>query len=793
MGRSSPEGRTAAACALANLLAHSDANKTVAAEKPGVLAALVAFVGATSGTAGALDRPADKDAGIAARALLNLASNKNAAAAIAGAQGATDALAALVLRGKAETKEDAAHALSLMVAQSKEVALAVANCEAAVHALRSAARATNCTGETRLWCVSALHAISRCSRARVTLLRAKVIDDVFLPLLAADGALALGEWAEAVQALATMAVANLTGWLDACALTAHKEHVAGLVHVMATAITAREHGRLRFRNAHVLQALWSLAPNDTFKGDLVGAKLLELSIDMVALAHTQGNRGVNLVMLLEIIYHLCFLPAGAARFRELEGTRVLETHAKGPDPLVRKLARGALWQMGVRESAAEGEARGGPHLYLSFAEEDRARAGAVAAALQKEGYGLVLTGERRRDGKKQTHLVGMARGMQGAAAVVVCISTSYCASALCRTEAEYAAEIDAAVVPLLLDDSRPAKHLGGIASTLDCIDASDEGALDLAVMELANELGERGKAAPEVGAASPSTVPASKAPSTPAAGSISPETPMLAAGRGVSPLPTVEMTHAVSAGGSAGGAGAGASGGRGGGLFSGLLGIGGPGGAEAEAGCAGGAVSLAELERVVGRAVRLHQARADARVSALETEVRALRAQVAALVAAQGGQGHGGGGGEGAATWLDGAGSAEGTGRIAGESNAEGASSAAGAAAVQGAGVVQEQGANEVGGSGGECSGEGHADAAAQEEAGSEVEGGASQDSEGAGCLTGAERGANGAFAEGDTRGRRGKGRGRRSGAGKLGDEAVATAELGATIEKLLAAPADGP
>ncbi|KAJ1485593.1 hypothetical protein T484DRAFT_1892203, partial [Baffinella frigidus] len=298
--KSTPEGGTAAASALANLLAQSDANKSdankaAAALLPEVLSALVAFAASPSGPASGSGSSSgsgagagagaggEKNAGIAARALLNLASNKTAAAAIAATYGATEALAGLVLTGKTkETKEDAAHVLSLMVSHSKDVALAVINTEQALHALRSAARSTNCTGETRLWCVSALHAISRCSRARLTILRAKVLDDVFLPLLSADD---LGdppsfEKPAIDEALATMAIANLTGWDDTCVLSEFKPHVFGLVHIMATAITQRDHGGIRFRNAHVLQALWSLVPNDEFKAELVGAKLLELSIDM---------------------------------------------------------------------------------------------------------------------------------------------------------------------------------------------------------------------------------------------------------------------------------------------------------------------------------------------------------------------------------------------------------------------------------------------------------------------------------------------------------------------------------
>jgi hypothetical protein len=37
-------------------------------------------------------------------------------------------------------------------------------CEQVLHALKSVARANNCTGEARLWALSALQVLSRCSR-----------------------------------------------------------------------------------------------------------------------------------------------------------------------------------------------------------------------------------------------------------------------------------------------------------------------------------------------------------------------------------------------------------------------------------------------------------------------------------------------------------------------------------------------------------------------------------------------------------------------------------------------------
>eukprot|EP00286_Rhodomonas_abbreviata_P002509 CAMPEP_0181346582 /NCGR_PEP_ID=MMETSP1101-20121128/33404_1 /TAXON_ID=46948 /ORGANISM="Rhodomonas abbreviata, Strain Caron Lab Isolate" /LENGTH=304 /DNA_ID=CAMNT_0023458703 /DNA_START=1 /DNA_END=911 /DNA_ORIENTATION=- len=241
------------------------------------------------------------------------------------------------------------------------------------------------------------------------------------------------------------------------------------------ALTCREHGRYKFRNSHVLQSLWSVAPNDAFKGDLVTAKLLELSIDMIALAHTQGHRGMNLVMLLEMVYHLSFCELGQARLKELQGVKMLEAHSRGPDVHVRRL-------------------------------DDEQRVKAIASSLYDKGYHVLLNGEKKsKDGKKASHLLAMATAISSAAYVVLCISDSFNISPFCRTEAEYCDEVQAPMVPLLLDDSKPAKHLHKIASTLDCIDASDPNQQELVIVELMEELGDKGKRDGGNKAAAPAT------------------------------------------------------------------------------------------------------------------------------------------------------------------------------------------------------------------------------------------------------------------------------------------------
>jgi hypothetical protein len=87
-------------------------------------------------------------------------------------------------------------------------------------------------------------------------------------------------------------------------------------------------------HVQVLLALWSLSSNDAFKAELVKAKLLELAMDMIAIASRarggDGQRGLSLEMVLEMIYNLVFCPAAATRLRCVVMSQTLVC----PQPLV---------------------------------------------------------------------------------------------------------------------------------------------------------------------------------------------------------------------------------------------------------------------------------------------------------------------------------------------------------------------------------------------------------------------------------------------------------------------------
>jgi len=188
------EGKVAAASALANLIANSEANKKMIIAMPDVIPAILN-----------LSTMSEKGAAVSARALLNLVSNKEAVLLVCKIDGAITKLGKLVSTGRMDTKEDAARVFNTMVAQGKEACTQVAKHDQVLHALKSVARANNCTGEARLWALSALQGLSRCTRVRQTLLRQQIVEEACLPVLTASNEM-LGEWAEAMQVCVFMCV-----------------------------------------------------------------------------------------------------------------------------------------------------------------------------------------------------------------------------------------------------------------------------------------------------------------------------------------------------------------------------------------------------------------------------------------------------------------------------------------------------------------------------------------------------------------------------------------------------------
>jgi hypothetical protein len=220
----SPQCKTHAASAIANLSSKSQLNKVRVARMGGAIVALVSLAEAAS----------DKERCAASRALASISAVRESAEAMLKAEGCVEAIASLILTGSMSAKEDGCKAIDLMLAHGTHIAVDVAEREGVLQALKSSARSINCSLRARAHSISALHTMSRNPKLRGTLLRTKICSDVFVPILE-DGE-SLGRHASQMNLLATMGACQLSLGPDDDTLVPLSHHVANLVPALAATV-----------------------------------------------------------------------------------------------------------------------------------------------------------------------------------------------------------------------------------------------------------------------------------------------------------------------------------------------------------------------------------------------------------------------------------------------------------------------------------------------------------------------------------------------------------------------------
>lgn len=86
-------------------------------------------------------------------------------------------------------------------------------------------------------------------------------------------------------------------------------------------------------------------------------------------------------------------------------------------------------------------------------------------------------------------LCEVAGAVEAGDTLCLCVSTSFNACTMCRIAAGAAEEVNACIIPVLLDHAKPSRGIKGVAPLLACIDFIDTESFDLGVMELAEEIG----------------------------------------------------------------------------------------------------------------------------------------------------------------------------------------------------------------------------------------------------------------------------------------------------------------
>ena len=172
----------------------------------------------------------------------------------------------------------------------------------------------------------------------------------------------------------------------------------------------------------------------------------------------------------------------------LEALRQLQ-HSK--DPEVQKAAAGALWELeGKTARDSDKRETTGNHVMISYQWDSQEVLIEVKNRLQASGYRVWMDLEQMGG----STLEAMAKAVENASVVLVCVSQRYKESPNCRSEAEYAYQLRKDIIPLMMQRNYKADGwLGMLVGTKLWIDFQSKYVIEAGAEKLIKELGGRGR------------------------------------------------------------------------------------------------------------------------------------------------------------------------------------------------------------------------------------------------------------------------------------------------------------
>ncbi|KAK2556044.1 hypothetical protein P5673_022047 [Acropora cervicornis] len=168
---------------------------------------------------------------------------------------------------------------------------------------------------------------------------------------------------------------------------------------------------------------------------------------------------------------------------------ILNELQRSKDPNVQKAAAGALWEIGDKTTRANENEASGNHVMISYQWENQKVLIEVKNKLQALGYRVWMDLEQMGG----STLEAMAKAVENASVVLICVSQKYKQSPNCRSEAEYAYQLRKDIIPLMMQrDYTPDGWLGIILGTRLWIDFRNDYKLSTSAEKLLKELGGRG-------------------------------------------------------------------------------------------------------------------------------------------------------------------------------------------------------------------------------------------------------------------------------------------------------------
>ena len=291
-----------------------------------------------------------------------------------------------------------------------------------------------------------------------------------------------------VSPLALLSLAYVVDEESNHLILAAEEILGALTSLLQKAFESERRKFDGFSAKELAEGLSRLAINDTNKRVLGEKGVIQVLVSIIKTSNDNSEKAsaVNALWVLAFDEN-----NKKAITQDKETLDILRRLQQSDDPEVQKAAAGALWELeGKTARNSEMTKATGNHVMISYQWDSQEVLVEVKNRLQASGYRVWMDLEQMGG----STLEAMAKAVENASVVLVCVSHQYKESPNCRSEAEYAYQLRKDIIPLMMQQNyKPDGWLGMIVGTKLWIDLRNSFNVEAAIGKLKKELGDRGR------------------------------------------------------------------------------------------------------------------------------------------------------------------------------------------------------------------------------------------------------------------------------------------------------------
>ena len=291
-----------------------------------------------------------------------------------------------------------------------------------------------------------------------------------------------------VSPLALLSLAYVVDEESNHLILAAEEILGALTSLLQKAFESERRKFDGFSAKELAEGLSRLAINDTNKRVLGEKGAIQVLVSIIKTSNDNSEK----VSAVNALWVLAFDENNKkAITQDKETLDILRGLQQSDDPEVQKAAAGALWELeGKTARNSEMTKATGNHVMISYQWDSQEVLVEVKNRLQASGYRVWMDLEQMGG----STLEAMAKAVENASVVLVCVSHQYKESPNCRSEAEYAYQLRKDIIPLMMQQNyKPDGWLGMIVGTKLWIDLRNSFNVEAAIGKLKKELGDRGR------------------------------------------------------------------------------------------------------------------------------------------------------------------------------------------------------------------------------------------------------------------------------------------------------------